>query len=121
MPKPAAGYAGFSSLTDYLNQRMQRDGLSRTRLSRAIGKDKNYISCVCATAERPPQFSPGPGICDLIAETFHDDPHIVRVLAGREAPPPDGEARAIADKISRLPKSKRELAVKFVDFLLWEK
>ncbi len=119
-------YAGFTSLSDYIAQRLARDGLSRTRLSEMIGQHRNYVNCIVErTGQRgrvhPPQFAPSPEACGAIAEVFGDDAHIVRVLAGKETPPPDAEARGLADKIARLPKARRLQVAEFVEFLLGRK
>ena len=126
-PAPeATGYAGFASLTAYIDNRMQRDGLGRAELSRLLGRTRTYISTICDHRDRaghikPPYYAPSAAMCDRIAEMFGDSPQIVRVLAGKALPPVGREASGLADKIAALPAAKRQLAETFVDFLLWQK
>ena len=120
-------YAGFKDLADYIDQRILRASAQRNRkltrqgLSLELGKSRAYFQQMCVGA-----FLPSPEMARELAAYFvggHDEQavageaHIVGVLAGIESPPPNGEARALADKIMGLSKKNRELAAAFVEFL----
>lgn len=108
-------YASFKSLADYLDQRCHRDKINHMHLSEAIGAQPNYIHCVSRG-----QFSPSRARADRIAEFFHDDPHVVRVLAGLEAPPPqlaDRQLREINDLAVGLNEAGRRQAIHYLRYL----
>lgn len=81
-------FAGFRSLQDYLDQRLTRASLNQNTFSEALGLRRNYIHSVYHGV-----FTPSKARCKIIAEFFGDDPHLVRVLAGLESPPPDPDDR----------------------------
>ena len=109
-------YAGFSSLSDYIDQRCAREGIARSRLGLALGRHSNYVHCICIG-----QFSPSRAMADAIAGYFGDDVHVVRVLAGLEAAPPksDRQARELADLFSALEPDDRAEALRYLEYLRW--
>lgn len=111
-------YAGFASLTDYIDQRCARDQVTRSRLSFELKKHSNYIHCICHG-----QFAPSRAMADAIARRFGDDPHLARVLAGLEALPPraDRQLREIADLAAALDAASRAEAIKYLEYLKWRK
>lgn len=108
-------YAGFADLADYLTQRCQRDGVNHSQLSQAIGAQPNYIHLIIQG-----KFSPSRPRADKIAKHFGDEPHLVRVLAGLESPPPaaDKNIREIADLAAALDKPGRLKAIDYLKYLL---
>lgn len=108
-------FAGFASLAAYLDDRCRRDRLSHAGLSEALGFPRNYIHSI-----HTGKFAPSRTRADQIAKFFNDDPHLVRVLAGLEAPPPDladRQLREINDLASTLPPAQRAEAVSFLKYL----
>lgn len=109
-------YAGFATLSSYLDDRCRRDGLTHSSLSEALGFPRNYIHTVAHG-----QFSPSRTRADAIAKFFRDDPHLVRILAGLESPPPDlanRQLREIADLASALDEVGRQSAIDYLRYLL---
>lgn len=105
-------YAGFKSIRDYLDSRFARDSTNQNAVSVALKLRRNYLNSIYHG-----HFTPSIKRCDQIAAHFGDDPHIVRVLVGRESPPPDLNdkvLRAIYDLSKSLPPAKRKQALKLL-------
>lgn len=109
-------YAGFAHLAAYLNERCRRDNISHSALSEALNFPRNYIHTIAHG-----QFSPSRTRADAIAKHFGDDPHVVRILAGLESPPPDPtnrQLREIADLAASLDPAGRAAAIDYLKYLL---
>ena len=111
-------YAGFSSLTDYIDLRRlaQAPPLSRAGLSKRIGFRQNYISLVCAG-----RFLPSRRAAEKIAAAFGDDPRIIKILAGLEeieAIPKDSLLRQINSLARSLSESNRRKAIELLKLIL---
>lgn len=109
-------YAGFASLAAYLDDRCRRDSITHSALSDALGYPRNYIHTIYHG-----QFSPSRSRADQIAKFFRDDPHIVRILAGLESPPPDPtdlRLREITDLAASLDPAARAQLIDYIKYLL---
>lgn len=105
-------YAGFASINDYLEQRLQRENMTQNSFSEAMGWRRNYINSILHG-----MFMPSRRRCDEIAKYFDDAPHIVRVLAGHEAIPPDlddRQIREINDLAQALNPDQRQQAIAYL-------
>ncbi len=114
-PLSTASFAGFDSLAAYLDDRRRRDGLTQSALSEALGFPRNYIHAIYHG-----QFSPSRTRADRIARFFRDDPHLVRILAGLESPPPnlaDRQLREINDLAAALSPEQRREAINYLKYL----
>ncbi len=124
-------YAGYASLTDYLDRKRRERGISRDGLSRALGMSQNYISNLCYRRHRgktkPPDHMPSVEMCDAIADFFTGpgatrteqlaERRIVRVLSGKEVPAGDAASQALADRIAALPAADRAVVERVVEGL----
>lgn len=128
-PAEETGYAGYTSLTDYLTVHMALAGYNAASLSTALGRTRTYISTITASKGRDgrtkaPHWAPSPEMCDAIADLFSGENadeqqragerHIVRVLAGKEMRPADAEARGLADQIMALPADDQAFVARIV-------
>jgi len=93
------GYAGFSSLEDYLESRVRSAGYTLSGFSEELGWATGYLTAVARG-----QFRMSVDRCERFAQEFSDDPQICKVLAGHAEPPPDDD---LVDAIGRLANSLR--------------
>lgn len=108
-------YAGFKSLAHYLDERCERESLNHNSLSAALKVHRTYIHSVYHGL-----FQPSKKRCDLIARYFGDDPHLLRVLAGHEAPPinlDDRQLREIHDLALGLDSARLAKVIRFINDL----
>ena len=109
-----AAFAGFRDLDDYLSTRCRERDLSFNSLSETLGWNHSYIHGIANGL-----FLPSAARCDAIATHFGDNPRIVRILAGIELPPTEGdplttEIKEFAASLS--PRARREL-LKYAHYL----
>jgi hypothetical protein len=111
-------YGGFRDIVDYLHQRCERDQIRSTRLSIMLGKQGNYIRSINKGI-----FLPSAPMCDALAEIFRDTPHLVRVLAGREAVPPKASKglTELADVAAALSPADLNDLIDYARYLAWRR
>lgn len=108
-------FAGFRDLNDYLSTRCREHNLSFNALSAdELGWNHSYIHGIATGL-----FLPSAARCDIIANYFGDNPRIVRVLAGIELPPTDGDPIIVELKefAASLTTGQRRELLKFAHYL----
>jgi transcriptional regulator with XRE-family HTH domain len=112
-PKPHP-YAGFANLRAYLDDRLSKKRILQTDLADSLSMRRSYISGIYQG-----DFVPSIERCDAIARFFGDDTHLVRVLAGREAPTivSSPQMLTIFELASGLTNAQRDQVIEFIKAL----
>ena len=108
-------YAGFRDLLDYIEQRCAREGISRSALAENLGWPRNYMTALFRRVHKPTRPR-----ADKLARDFGDEPRLVRILAGLEAPPSiieDKRVAEIVDLVMPLSDAKRSEAINYLRYL----
>lgn len=111
-------YAGFASFHDYLSRRFKREKINQNVFAEAMKWRRNYVHYIFHE-----EFIPSSKRCEKIADFFGDDPSLVKILAGRESPPPDpadNQLRQIYSLAYALTTANRGKTVKIISRLLNE-